>query len=69
MGRLWPVSDKAMEEFSKCVTVTYAPDKKRVLETLRYILNLPDRSEEVETVETEQRSRPGGRNRQDREAG
>ncbi|OPX92701.1 MAG: hypothetical protein A4E55_00346 [Pelotomaculum sp. PtaU1.Bin035] len=51
MGRLWPVSDKAMEEFSKCVTDIYEPDKKRILDGLRYVLSLPDRDTNTNTTQ------------------
>lgn len=40
-----PVSEKALAEFKKCITyVCTEPDDEKVLEGLRYILSLPDRS-------------------------
>lgn len=42
---------KRLAEFKKCMTVAYCYDEKRVMDTLKYILSLPERrgSERLES--------------------
>ena len=50
MTKPMEIQDQKLAEFKKCVTIIHEPDKKRVLDTLHYIMSMPG-GEEVQEKE------------------